>query len=95
MCIRDRINTKRAELQKTREANRTNMDSKSKSERRTTMNAERTKLDQWFTDNDIPTEYRNLVLGGKGHGGHGMRGERMGDKSSSSAVPDQTDSDQS
>ena len=91
----DLINTKRAELQKTREANRTNMDSKTKSERRTTMNAERTKLDQRFTDNDIPTEYRNLVLGGKGHGGHGMRGERMGDKSSSSAVPDQTDSDQS
>ncbi|QQS18614.1 hypothetical protein IPL68_00725 [Candidatus Saccharibacteria bacterium] len=68
----DLITAKRAELQKTRETNRTSMDGKTHAERKSAMDAERTALDKWFSDNNIPADYRYLVFGGgRGHGGSG------------------------
>jgi hypothetical protein len=75
----DKINAKRAELQKQRDVNRTSMDSKTDTERKAAMDAERTALDTWFTDNNIPTDYRYLVFGGgHGHGGPGGRMDKDG-----------------
>lgn len=85
----DLINAKRAELQKTREANRASMDSKSHAERKAAMDAERTALDKWFTDNNIPTEYRHLVFGG-GHGGPG--GNHDGPRDGKRAMMDNSSS---
>ncbi|QQS19881.1 hypothetical protein IPL85_00225 [Candidatus Saccharibacteria bacterium] len=71
----DLINAKRAELQKSREANHASMVSKTDAERKATMDAERTALDKWLADNNIPTDYRYLVLGGwRGHGSHSESG---------------------
>jgi competence protein ComGC len=78
----DAITAKRAEIQKEREVNRTTMQTKTDEERKSTMETKRTELDKWFSDNNIPTEYRYLVMGGgHGHGGpgrgHGNRGGGM------------------
>lgn len=74
----DAINAKRAELDKEREANRTSDQSLTDAQRQAKMQERRTAMDKWFTDNNIPTAYRYLVMGGgRGHGGpggHGMRG---------------------
>lgn len=76
----DAITAKRAELQKIREANRASMDSKTDAERKAAMDAERTALDKWFSDNGISTDYRYLVFGGgRGHGGPGGPGGPRGD----------------
>ncbi len=72
----DLINAKRAELQKKRDANRSSMENKSETDRKSTMDAERTALDKWFSDNNISTEYRYLVFGGRhGHDGPGGPGD--------------------
>lgn len=78
----DLINTKRVELQKEREANRTSDQSKSD------MEARKTALDKWFSDNNIPTDYRYLVFGGgHGHGGPGgPRGDMRGQQQNSSST---------
>lgn len=68
----DKITAKRAEMQKEREANKANGQRPTDTE----METKRTALDKWFTDNNIPTDYRYLVFGG-GHGrGHGPDGDR-------------------
>jgi Spy/CpxP family protein refolding chaperone len=83
----DAITAKRAELQKTRDANRTSMDSKTDTERKAAMDAERTALDKWFSDNGISTDYRYLVFGGgRGHGGPGGPGGGFGDRSNQSGT---------
>lgn len=71
----DKITAKRAEIQKEREANRSAGTRPSESD----MQTKRTELDKWFSDNNIPTEYRHLVMGG-GHRGPGGHGGRMGDR---------------
>ncbi len=89
----DLINAKRTELQKTRNANRGNMSSKTDTERKAAMDAERTALDKWFTDNSIPTDYRYLVFGGRhgGPGGHhdGPRDGKRGMMDNSSSINNQ------
>lgn len=67
----DAINTKRAELEKQRETDRTTMDSKTDTERKNAMDAKRTELDSWLKDQGIDTQYAYLLMGGRGHGGHG------------------------
>jgi len=67
----DAITAKRAELQKNRETNRANMSAKTHAERKTLMDTERTALNKWFSDNNISTDYRYLVGGGRDHRGPG------------------------
>jgi hypothetical protein len=79
----DKINAKRAELQKTREANRDSMDDKTSTERKAAMDAEKTALDTWMDENDIDDTYAYLLMGGHGHGGlGGPRGKSASDSDS-------------
>lgn len=85
----DKINTKRAELDKEREANRaadhnlTAEQSQAKrQEVRTKMEAKKTELTTWLKDNGIDAQYAYLLMGGRGgHGGSGSmhRSDRDGD----------------
>lgn len=70
----DAINTKRGELEKQRETDRTTMDSKTDAERKSTMDAKKTELDSWLKDQGIDTQYAYLLMGGRGHGGPGGHG---------------------
>lgn len=65
----DAITAKRATLQKEHEANRSSMDSKSDTDRKAAMDAEKTALDSWLKEQGISTDYAYLLMGG--HGGHG------------------------
>lgn len=66
----DAIIAKRAELEKTREANRSSMDSKTDTERKTVMETERAALKTWLTSKGISTDYEYLLFGGhRGPGG--------------------------
>jgi hypothetical protein len=65
----DKLNAKRTDLEKEREANRTANSSLSASERRAKMDEQRTELDTWLSDNSIDTQYGYLLMGGHGHGG--------------------------
>ncbi|MFZ1812564.1 MAG: hypothetical protein WAU02_03545 [Candidatus Saccharimonadales bacterium] len=90
----DAITTKRAELDKERDANRTADQKLTDEQRQTKMTERRTALDKWAADNNIPAEYRYLLKGGKGGhgpGGHGGEGRGMmrGDSSSSSTTQTQ------
>ena len=68
-----KIIAKVKELQAARDANHAAMATKTETERKNAMDAERTAIDKWATDNGIPTEY--LHFGGMGgHGGHGPMG---------------------
>ena len=68
----DKLLAKRAEIEKEREAMRSEMSDKTHDEMKTTMDAKRAELEQWATDNDIETEYLRYVAGGHhGHGGFG------------------------
>ncbi|MBL8122066.1 hypothetical protein JNM87_04940 [Candidatus Saccharibacteria bacterium] len=87
----DAITTKRAELQKQREANRASMGNKTDTDRHAVMESERTALDNWFSDNNISTDYRYLVLGdGHGHRGPGAPGQTMSSSESSSSTSNVT-----
>ncbi|MBP9852963.1 MAG: hypothetical protein QG629_141 [Patescibacteria group bacterium] len=61
----DKINAKRAEIQKEMEANRGKTTRPTDSE----MQTKRTELDKWLTDNGISTDYHYLLMGGRGHRG--------------------------
>lgn len=65
---KDLIVAKRAEPEKAREANHESYKDKTQAERKAAMDAERTALEKWATDNNIPT---NLLMGFGPHGGHG------------------------
>ena len=72
----DAITAKLKVLQTTRDTNRDKMETMTDAERKTAMEAERTALKQWITDNKIPDEFLRLLHGGgMGHGG--MMGEDM------------------
>ena len=72
----DKINAKRAELQKERDANRTAMQEMTDTERKAEMASHRTELNQWMEDNGIDSQYAYLLMGGhgRGHGGGMMHG---------------------
>jgi hypothetical protein len=85
---KDAILTKQKELKAARESNKDDLKNKTESERKTFMDQQRSALEQWTKDNNIPTEYLRYVMGGgRGHG-HGGPGKDapMGQSSSSSAV---------
>lgn len=76
----DKINAKRAELQKEREANKDAASTKTREEMKTEMDAKRAELEKWATDNGISTDYLRYVMGGgHGHGGSGFGGEKPAD----------------
>ena len=85
----DKINTKRAELDKEREANRTagqNLTAEQRQAKRqemqTKMETKKAELTTWLKDNGIDEQYAYLLMGGRGgHGGPGgmHRGDRDGD----------------
>lgn len=78
----DKINAKRTELEKAREAERTADQKLNETERQakreqmsTQMDAKKTELDTWLKDNGIDTQYAYLLMGGgHGHGGPGGDG---------------------
>jgi hypothetical protein len=71
----DKINAKRAEIQKAREALRDSDPTKTREEMKAEMDAKRTELETWAKDNGIDTEYLRYVMGhgGRGHGHGGPR----------------------
>lgn len=79
----DKINAKRAELEKAREAERAADQNLTESQRqakreqmRTQMDAKKAELDTWLKDNGIDAQYRYLLMSGHGHGHGGHDGER-------------------
>lgn len=70
----DKINAKRTELQKEREANRTANQNLTDAERKAKMDERKAAIDKWLKDNGIDTTYKYL-LGGGNHGGGG-RGDK-------------------
>lgn len=70
----DLITAKRSQL----EASRVSMEGKTKEEAMATMKTERTALEQWAKDNNIPASY--IIMGGRGggHKGFGREGGMKG-----------------
>ncbi len=83
----DKLLAKRAEVQKERDANREEAQTKTRSEMRSEMDSHMTELRQWAKDNGIDTKYLRYVVGGPGghHGGHGHKMMDMDQDDSSSA----------
>lgn len=72
---KQKIITKRKELQKQRETNRDTMKDKTQEERKTAMESGRDSLTQWLKDNGISEDYARYVGGhGGGPGGPGRPG---------------------
>lgn len=61
---------KAKELKTDREANRDAMQSKTDTERKAAIEAERTALNKWLSDNGIAQEYGRFLMGHGGPGGH-------------------------
>lgn len=68
----DKLNAKRAELQKAREALKDS--DKTREEMKTERETKRTELEAWAKENGIDTEYLRYVVDGGHHGHRGMRG---------------------
>lgn len=68
------IIAKNTELQKNRKASMESMKDKTAEERKTAMEAERTALQDWATQNGIDLKYLMMGGHGKGPGRPGMRG---------------------
>jgi hypothetical protein len=87
----DKINAKRAELTVERDANRTADQNLTDDQRQAKMEERKTALDAWFKENNIDTQYRNLLMGGHGRGGHGGPGfGEMKDQQSSTSTTSST-----
>ena len=84
----DKINAKRAELQKEREALKDAATTKTREEMKSEMDAKRTELEAWAKDNGIDTQYLRFVFGGRGHGpgGPGMMRGADGDADDASTT---------
>lgn len=72
----DKINAKRAELVKEREANRTSEQNLTDAQRKTKMEERKTMLDTWLKDNNIDSQYAYLLMGGRGGPDGGKRDSR-------------------
>lgn len=86
----DKINAKRAELEKQREADRTADQNLTDAQRKAKMDEHRTAIDTWLKENSIDQQYAYLLMGGRGHGpggpdGDGMRGSQNGQTTQRSA----------
>lgn len=90
----DAINTKRAELEKERETNRSSGQNKTQAERKAEMESRKTALDTWLKDNGISTDYAYLLMGGRGHGPGEPGGPRGGNSSGTQSNPTSTSTTQ-
>jgi hypothetical protein len=88
----DKINAKRAELVKEREANRTSEQNLTDAQRKTKMEERKTTLDTWFKDNNIDSQYVYLLMGGHGGRGGPDGGKRDSRSSSSQSSTSSTSS---
>lgn len=98
----DKINAKRTELEKAREAERTADQNLTETERqakrekmRTQMEAKKTELGTWLKDNGIDAQYGYLLMGGgrgHGHGGPDGDGGPRGTKAASTSATSGTSS---
>jgi hypothetical protein len=73
-----KILAKIKEVKATMEANRDSMKDKTEAELKSAMDSERTSLESWAKENNIPTEYLRLLGPGGGHGGPGGPGSPRG-----------------
>ena len=81
----DKINAKRAELVKEREANRTSEQNLTDAQRKTKMEERKTALDTWLKDNSIDSQYAYLLMGGRGGSDGGKRDSRSSSSQSSTS----------
>ena len=81
----DKINAKRAELVKEREANRTSEQNLTDAQRKTRMEERKTTLDTWLKDNSIDSQYAYLLMGGRGGSDGGKRDSRSSSSQSSTS----------
>lgn len=88
----DKINAKRAELVKEREANRTSEQNLTDAQRKTKMEERKTTLDTWLKDNSIDSQYAYLLMGGRGGRGGPDGGKRDSRSSSSQSSTSSTSS---
>lgn len=88
----DKINAKRAELVKEREANRTSEQNLTDAQRKTKMEERKTALDTWLKDNNIDSQYVYLLMGGHGGRGGPDGGKRDSRSSSSQSSTSSTSS---
>lgn len=88
----DKINAKRAELVKEREANRTSEQNLTDAQRKTKMEERKTALDTWLKDNSIDSQYAYLLMGGHGGRGGPDGGKRDSRSSSSQSSTSSTSS---
>ena len=88
----DKINAKRAELVKEREANRTSEQYLTDAQRKTRMEERKTTLDTWLKDNSIDSQYAYLLMGGRGGRGGPDGGKRDSRSSSSQSSTSSTSS---
>jgi vacuolar-type H+-ATPase subunit I/STV1 len=88
----DKINAKRAELVKEREANRTSEQNLTDAQRKTRMEERKTTLDTWLKDNNIDSQYVYLLMGGHGGRGGPDGGKRDSRSSSSQSSTSSTSS---
>lgn len=88
----DKINAKRAELVKEREANRTSEQNLTDAQRKTKMEERKTTLDTWLKDNNIDSQYAYLLMGGRGGRGGSDGGKRDSRSSSSQSSTSSTSS---
>lgn len=88
----DKINAKRAELVKEREANRTSEQNLTDAQRKTKMEERKTTLDTWLKDNNIDSQYAYLLMGGRGGRGGPDGGKRDSRSSSSQSSTSSTSS---
>lgn len=84
----DKLTAKRAELQKERDAARTNNSSATRTDRKSLREQQKTQLDTWLKEQNIDTKYAYLLHGNGGHGprgGDGPRGEARDNSSDSTS----------
>lgn len=89
----DKILAKQQELKTQADSNKTAFEGKTPQEIRTLIEAQRTALDQWAKDNNIPTQYLRFGFGGgRGHMGRGfgMHGRMMGGQDNDNDLPTTT-----
>lgn len=67
----DKIIAKAKELKAARDTDRTSMDGKTDEERKAAMEAKRTEIDNWLSDNGLDKEYGRYLLMGHVRGGPG------------------------
>jgi len=75
---KDAIVSKMKEVQTQRDNDRQTLKDKTAAERKSYMEQQKTALEQWAKDNNIPTQYLHFVVGGPGHRGPGTFGDAAG-----------------